>query len=114
MQDKVIAVPKNGKELQAGPSADLLCKVLRDEHGIQTDSHIGYGLALVWVWDGLVIWCDGEWCRWRADWDGWRTRVLHARHPAIESSRAARRIAFRYAELRRSQERSALTVGARA
>ncbi|GGT31526.1 hypothetical protein ACFFV7_47925 [Nonomuraea spiralis] len=113
MQDKVIAVPGNGKETRPGPSAELLRTVLREEHGVQADTHIGYGLALVAVWAGLVIWCDGEWYRWRAGWDDRRKRVLYARDPAVEPSRAARRIALRYAELRGSYERSAPTVGAR-
>ncbi|MEV0233068.1 hypothetical protein [Nonomuraea sp. NPDC050786] len=28
--------------------------------GIPADVHDGYGLALVSVWVGLVVWCDGE------------------------------------------------------
>ncbi|HEX4815204.1 MAG TPA: hypothetical protein VFV66_20875 [Nonomuraea sp.] len=100
MHDQVIAVPKNGKESQAGSSAELLREILQNEQGIQADTHIGYDLALVSVWVGLVVWCDGEWYWWRAGWNDRGKRVLYARHPASEPSRAARRIAFRYADLR--------------
>ncbi|NUW38326.1 hypothetical protein HTZ77_44060 [Nonomuraea sp. SMC257] len=61
--------------------------------------HIGYGLALVSVWVGLVVWSDGERYWWRTGWDADRKRVIYARHPAVEPARAARRIAFRYADL---------------
>ncbi|MEV0150957.1 MULTISPECIES: hypothetical protein [unclassified Nonomuraea] len=54
------------------------------------------------VWVGLVVWCDGVWFWWRAGWDDRRERVIYARHTATEPSRAARRVAFRYADLRRS------------
>lgn len=100
MQNQVIAVPGNGKETQAGLSADLLREALQNEHGIRSDTHAGYDLALVSVWVGLVVWCDGEWYWWRAGWDDRRKRVLYGCHPALEPSRAARRIAFRYATLR--------------
>ncbi|WP_431904850.1 hypothetical protein [Nonomuraea sp. bgisy101] len=69
--------------------------------GIVADAHDGYGLALVSVWVGLVVWCDGEWFWWRSGWDDRRKRVVYGRHPATEPSRAARRIAFRYAELQK-------------
>ena len=101
MQNQITAVPRNGKETQAGLFADLLRDALQTEHGIKADIHDGYDLALVSVWAGLVVWCDGEWFWWRAGWDNRRKRVLYARHPAIEPSRAARRVAFRYVDLRR-------------
>ncbi|MEV0595694.1 hypothetical protein [Nonomuraea cavernae] len=100
MQNQIIAVPRNGKKTQAVLSADLLRQALETDHGIHADVHSGHGLALVSVWVGLVVWCDGEWHWWRAGWDDRRKRVLYARHPAIEPSRAARRIAFRYVDLR--------------
>ncbi|MCP2350435.1 hypothetical protein [Nonomuraea roseoviolacea] len=68
--------------------------------GILADVHIGYGLALVSVWVSLVVWCDGERYWWRTGWDADRKRVIYAWHPAVEPARAARRIAFRYADLR--------------
>jgi hypothetical protein len=110
MQDQVIAVPENGKKTQAELSAVLLGEALRTEHGIRADTHAGYDLALVSVWVGLVVWCDGECYWWRAGWDEPRRRVLYARHLAIEPSRAARRIAFRYADLRK-QTPSAEVIG---
>ncbi|MEQ4718987.1 hypothetical protein ABN273_21570 [Nonomuraea sp. B19D2] len=68
---------------------------------ISADVHEGRGLALVSVWTGLVVWTDGFWYRW---WTGRRSRMgrwLYAHHSAFEPERAARRIAARYAELRR-------------
>ncbi|MEV6148926.1 hypothetical protein AB0L53_01170 [Nonomuraea sp. NPDC052129] len=100
MQDQIIAVPRNGKKTQAALSADLLRQTLRREHGIQADIHMGYDLALVSVWVGLVVWCDGHRFWWRTGWDPERKRAVYAWHPAIEPGRAARRIAFRYADLR--------------
>ncbi|MEV4395377.1 hypothetical protein [Nonomuraea sp. NPDC049607] len=78
--------------------AEELRKALK-QHGIEADVHDGYGLALVSVWVGLVIWCDGVWFWWRVGWDERRRRVMYARHPADEPARAARRVAFRYAKL---------------
>lgn len=72
MHDQIIAVPKNGKKTQAALSADLLRRSLQIEHGIHADAHEGYGLALVSVWVGLVVWCDGTWYWWRAGWDDQR------------------------------------------
>lgn len=68
--------------------------------GISADVHEGQGLALVSVWTGLVVWTDGLRYRW---WTGRRSRTgrwLYAVHSALESDRAARRVAARYAELR--------------
>lgn len=101
MQNQITAVPRNGKESQAVLSAEVLREALLTEHGISADTHAGYDLALVSVWVGLVVWRDGEWFWWRAGWDEERKRVVYARHPATEPSRAARRVAFRYADLRR-------------
>ena len=56
-------------------------------------------MALVSVWVGLVVWCDGERYWWRTGWDAQRKRALYAWHPAVEPVRAARRVAFRYADL---------------
>ncbi|MGP3962451.1 hypothetical protein ACTWPT_41315 [Nonomuraea sp. 3N208] len=100
MHDQIIAVPRNGKKTQAALSADLLRRTLRTEHGIQADIHAGYDLALVSVWVGLAVWCDGHRFWWRTGWDPERKRALYAWHPALEPERAARRIAFRYADLR--------------
>ncbi|MGW0067686.1 hypothetical protein ACWDUI_09495, partial [Streptosporangium sandarakinum] len=38
--------------------------------GVVVDVHDGYGLALVSVWDGLVVWCNGDRFWWQAGWDG--------------------------------------------
>ncbi|MFI6183983.1 hypothetical protein ACIA8R_51220 [Nonomuraea sp. NPDC051191] len=70
--------------------------------GIAADVHDGYGLALVSVWVGLVVWCDGERFWWRIGWDDRRKRCVYAWHPALDPSRAARRVAFRYGDLRQA------------
>ncbi|MFK4040568.1 hypothetical protein ACI2LC_32580 [Nonomuraea wenchangensis] len=99
MRDQIIAVPRNGKKTQAALSADLLRRTLQTEYGIQADLHAGYDLALVSVWVGLAVWCDGDRFWWRTGWDPERKRAIYTWHPAIEPERAARRIAFRYADL---------------
>jgi hypothetical protein len=79
-------------------AAERLQAALKD-HGIAADVHDGYGLALVSVWVGLVVWCDANRYWWRAGWDARRRSVVYAWHPANEPVRAARRVAFRYAEM---------------
>ncbi|TMR12371.1 hypothetical protein ETD86_32845 [Nonomuraea turkmeniaca] len=83
-------------------SAGLLQEALRRD-GIKADVHDGYGLALVSVWVGLVVWCDGGRFWWRTGWNAGRRRVIYAWHPAADPFRAARRIAMRYEELRTLQ-----------
>lgn len=80
--------------------------------GIPSDVHEGYGLALVSVWVGLVVWCDCERFWWRTGWDASRKRAIYAWHSILEPDRAARRVAFRYAEMRASHPHSTLIVGA--
>ncbi|MGN9840859.1 hypothetical protein ACTMTI_22325 [Nonomuraea sp. H19] len=70
--------------------------------GVPADIHDGYGLALVSVWVGLVVWCDGDRYWWRTGWDPHRKQVIYAYHSVLDPERAARRIASRYADLRRS------------
>lgn len=71
--------------------------------GVPADVHDGYGLALVSVWAGLVVWChDGRYW-WRSAWDARRQRVIYAWPPSTEPAQAAHRIALRYAQLRESQ-----------
>ncbi|MGP3920161.1 hypothetical protein [Nonomuraea sp. 10N515B] len=79
-----------------------------ENRGISADVHEGYQLALVSVWVGLVVWCDGERFWWRTGWDEGRKRAVYAWHPVADLSRAARRIAFRYAELREGHPLSAI------
>ncbi|WP_143590702.1 hypothetical protein [Thermoactinospora rubra] len=76
-----------------------------EKHHIRADVHDGYGLALVSVWVGLVVWCDGERFWWRSGWDDRRQRTVYAWHPACEPERAAHRIALRYRTLRADQPR---------
>lgn len=82
---------------------------LRDalaQHKITADVHDGYGLALVSVWAGLVVWSNGDRFWWNAGWDDRRRCAVYASQPTSETVRAAQRIAFRYVELRKSHPRS--------
>ncbi|MEV6151534.1 hypothetical protein AB0L53_14425 [Nonomuraea sp. NPDC052129] len=97
------ATPPEALNPGSGPHAPAAAEQLRDELetlGIHADVHEGYGMALVSVWVGLVVWCDGERYWWRTGWDAQRRRVLYAWHSAVEPARAARRVALRYADLR--------------
>ncbi|MET9339349.1 hypothetical protein [Nonomuraea sp. NPDC003804] len=80
-------------------SAEIFSRALSG-HGVAADVHDGYGLALVSVWVGLVVWCDGYRYWWRTGWNAERRRVIYAWHPANEPDRAARRVLLRYNELR--------------
>ncbi|GAA3000079.1 hypothetical protein [Streptosporangium longisporum] len=78
---------------------------LRDELSalnIASDVHDGYGLALVSVWFGLVVWTDGRVFRW---WAGEQTgQARYQRYafcPASDPVTAARRVADRCLELRK-------------
>ncbi|MEV7011154.1 hypothetical protein [Streptosporangium sp. NPDC051022] len=73
--------------------------------GIDSDVHHGHCLALVSVWSELVVWTDGRVFRWKSGRDalgrardglGW-----DAYSPADDPVSTARRVAARYAELRR-------------
>ncbi|MGW4793957.1 hypothetical protein ACWEPC_16290 [Nonomuraea sp. NPDC004297] len=85
--------------ISPGHSAELLQQALA-EKGVTADVHDGYGLALVSVWVGLVVWCDGQQFWWRTGWNAARRRVVYAWHPAIDPVRAAHRVAMLYADLR--------------
>lgn len=82
-------------------SAELLRQAL-ERNGVTADIHHGYGLALVSVWVGLVVWCDGQYFWWRTGWNADRRRVIYAWHPAIDPVRAARRISMHYSDLRKA------------
>lgn len=94
------------------PSAEVIAaKELQEAletHGIASDVHDGYGLALVSVWVGLVVWCDGARFWWRTGWDARRGRFVYAWHSVTEPDRAARRVTFRYRELRETHPLSEL------
>ncbi|MFE0150887.1 hypothetical protein ACFWY5_27305 [Nonomuraea sp. NPDC059007] len=76
--------------------------------GVSADVHAGFGLALVSVWVGLVVWCDGERYWWRTGWDTGRKRPVYAWHPAQDTARAAHRVAMRCADLRENHPLSYL------
>ncbi|MBB5138857.1 hypothetical protein HNP84_008615 [Thermocatellispora tengchongensis] len=70
--------------------------------GIAADVNDGYGRAVVSVWAGLTVWTDGTAFWWRKRWNRERERYIYAAHAADDPERAARRVAFRYAYLRRN------------
>lgn len=76
-------------------SAQRLRSELSTQHGILSDVHNGYGLALVSVWVDLVVWCNGERFWWLSGWDERRHRPVYAWHSTVEIERAAHRIARR-------------------
>lgn len=83
-------------------SAEYLRRAL-ERHGIAADIHNGYGLAVVSVWVGLLVWCDGRHYWWRTGWNARRKHPVYAWHPVVEPARAARRVALRYTDLRAQQ-----------
>ncbi|MFI6813983.1 hypothetical protein ACIBG7_16300 [Nonomuraea sp. NPDC050328] len=89
------AMPSDGKAGLAVLSAHRLQSELSAQHGVPSDLHDGYGLALVSVWVGLVVWCDGERFWWLSGWDERRHRPVYAWHAALDIERAAHRIARR-------------------
>ncbi|MFI6295992.1 hypothetical protein ACIBEJ_30660 [Nonomuraea sp. NPDC050790] len=77
--------------------------------GITADLHHGYGMALLSVWVDLVVWSDGlRFLWWGGQFSqatGRRTYIVHSTgNPAA----TARRIAQRYADLRRTHSMSRL------
>ncbi|MDF5757638.1 hypothetical protein [Spongiactinospora sp. TRM90649] len=70
------------------------------ERGIAGDIHGGHGLALVSVWQELIVWSDGRYFWWRTGWDRHRYRAIHAWHSALDPRGAAGRIAATYERLR--------------
>lgn len=81
--------------------------------GVDADVNDGYGLAVVSVWTGLTVWSDGLTFWWSTGrWDAKRGRAVYAWHAAAEPVRAARRVAFRYADLRKAHPLPTMTAGA--
>ena len=73
-----------------------------EQYGVAADVHEGYGLALVSVWVELVVWTDGRWFRWRSGRTSTSGRPVYAFAPASDVVTAARRVAHRYRQLRRT------------
>ncbi|MEU0519912.1 hypothetical protein [Streptosporangium sp. NPDC006007] len=68
--------------------------------GIDCDVHGGYGLALVSVWTGLIVWCNGDRYWWCAGWLAQERRPAYASARCGDPDQAAVRVARRYARLR--------------
>ena len=92
------SLPSWSYDTRAVQAAERLRHALA-RHGIACDVHDGYGLALVSVWAGLVVWCNGDRFWWCAGWDAHRRRPVYASHRGSEPDRAADRIARHYARL---------------
>ncbi|MEO3798276.1 hypothetical protein ABGB14_49475 [Nonomuraea sp. B10E15] len=87
--------------------ADQLQQEL-ESHGLTADVNDGYGLAVVSVWRGLLVWTDGAVFWWSTGWNDQRDRPVYAWHPTADPTRAARRIVARYADLRGSAPKRVL------
>ncbi|MEU6741906.1 hypothetical protein [Streptosporangium sandarakinum] len=81
-------------------NAELLQRAL-EQQGIVADVHVGHELALVSVWVGLVVWCNGDRFWWQAGWDEQCGRPAYASRPVSGVEEVTRLVAARYAELRR-------------
>ncbi|MEV8638849.1 hypothetical protein AB0395_45060 [Streptosporangium sp. NPDC051023] len=91
--------------------ARRLCRVLAATHRLRSDVHGGYGLALVAVQSGLLVWCNGEWFWWRVGWDERRRYPMHTYCRADDLRQTAYRVAFLCARLREGQSRREQTAG---
>lgn len=67
---------------------------------IAADVHDGYGLALVSVWTGLIVGCNGDRYWWCAGWNAQERRAMYASNRCSDPEQAAARVARRYARLR--------------
>ncbi|MER7506696.1 hypothetical protein AB0L05_41800 [Nonomuraea pusilla] len=84
-------------------------RVELERHGIVADVHDGYGLAVVSIWTGLTVWSDGLVFWWRTgNWDARRRRPVYAYHDVRDLERTARRVAFRFTQLRKEGPPSGL------
>ncbi|MEU8382522.1 hypothetical protein [Streptosporangium sp. NPDC048865] len=80
---------------------------------INADVNDGYGLAVVSIWPGLTVWSDGLTFWWHTGgWDARHGRAVYAWHAAEELERVARRVALRYADLRKAHPLPAARAGA--
>ncbi|GAA5772307.1 hypothetical protein Aros01_08856 [Streptosporangium roseum] len=75
--------------------------------GITADLHHGHGAALLSVWVDLLVWSDGSrFLWWNGDYSSHTDRRKYAAHLADHPATAARRIAARYADLRKTRPMS--------
>ncbi|GAA3085998.1 hypothetical protein [Streptosporangium carneum] len=88
-------------------AAAVLAEELRNL-GMPVDIHRGDRVALVSVWIDLVVWTNGISYHWWSGTVSARGRWLYAYSPANDPVAAARRIAVRYAELRKGHPFSGL------
>lgn len=88
-------------------AAERLAEELR-KLGMPADVHQGFGVALVSVWIGLIVWTNGVSYHWWSGAVSSRGRWLYAYSPVGDPVTTARRIADRYAQLRAEHPASPL------
>ena len=91
--------PGSSYDCPAVRAAECLRSALA-RHGIDCDVHGGYGLALVSVWTGLIVWSNGDRYWWCAGWLAQERRAVYASARCGDPEQAALRVARRYARLR--------------
>jgi hypothetical protein len=74
-----------------------------EPHGIAADVHEGTGIALVSVWTNLVVWCGPCYLWWSGGVSPVTGRRTYTYCPADDPVTAARRVAERYAQLRKDR-----------
>ncbi|WP_329429826.1 hypothetical protein OG339_15930 [Streptosporangium sp. NBC_01495] len=92
-------------------AAEQLSNAL-EQHGIVTDVHGGYGVAVVSVWVDLLVWTDGfvyHW--WAGQFSGRSRRRLYTVYTVDNPAAAARCVAHRYEELQQGYPVSPLLHG---
>lgn len=71
--------------------------------GIRADVNGDYGLAVVSVWAGLTVWCNGNLFWWNVGQSPATRNPVYAQQPAVELEQATRRVIRRYVDLRQRQ-----------
>ncbi|MEV7013644.1 hypothetical protein [Streptosporangium sp. NPDC051022] len=89
-----------------GPSALEKAESLRVTlalRGINADVMGDHSLALVSVWAGLTVWCNGLFFWWHVDWNPTTRRARYTGHPVPEFERVVEQVTRRYTDLRQQQ-----------
>ncbi len=96
-----------------GPSALEQAESLRVTlalRGIKADVMGDHSLALVSVWAGLTVWCNGLFFWWCVGWNPATRRARYTGHPVPEFERVVERVVRHYAALRQPQESPSTTL----
>lgn len=83
--------------MTAGAAVGQLSDALSDEaicfERVQVGTGRAHGLALVVVWPGLVVWCDGQKFWWSAGWDAKLGRTVYVSRQVTALDQVVRWIA---------------------